>query len=66
MKDMQEQNMQPSKKNKESRCPIKPLKDLNLMDDFLFDVMTMDLDACKIIIELSLGIRLKNLRWKEG
>lgn len=66
MKDMQEHNMQPPKKNKETRCTIKPLQDLNLMDDFLFDVMTMDLDACKIIIELSLGIRLKNIRWKEG
>lgn len=42
------------------------LQELNLMDDFLFDVTTMDLEACKIIIELSLGIELKSIRWKEG
>ena len=33
------------------------LKDLNLMDDFLFDVATED---------LATGKRLKSLRWKEG
>lgn len=26
----------------------------------------MDLEACKIIIELSLGMNLKSIRWKEG
>lgn len=46
--------------------PIIPLKDLNLSDDFLFDVTTENLDACKIIIELSLGITIKEIAWKEG
>ena len=41
------------------------LKDLNLMDDFLFDVATEDLETCKTIIEFA-GKRLKSLRWKEG
>ena len=39
---------------------------MNLMDDFLFDVTTVNLDACRIIIELSLGIRIKEIQWKEG
>lgn len=43
-----------------------PLQSLNLVDDFLFDVTTEDLEACKIIIELALGITLKEIRWKEG
>ncbi|MDO4323772.1 MAG: Rpn family recombination-promoting nuclease/putative transposase [Lachnospiraceae bacterium] len=43
-----------------------PLQHLNLMDDFLFDVTTVDLEACRIIIELSLGIRIREIRWKEG
>lgn len=42
------------------------LKDLNLTDDFLFDVTTENLENCKYIIELSLGIELKDLRWKEN
>lgn len=46
--------------------PITPLKELNLVDDFLFDVTTEDLEACKIIIELSLGIVIKEIHWKEG
>ena len=46
--------------------PITPLKELNLVDDFLFDVTTEDLEACKIIIELSLGITIKEIHWKEG
>lgn len=45
---------------------LTPLQQLNLMDDFLFDVTTVDLEACKIIIELSLGIRIREIRWKEG
>lgn len=44
----------------------KSLQELNLLDDFLFDVATEDLEACQIMIELSLGIRLKSIRWKEG
>lgn len=43
-----------------------PLQKLNLMDDFLFDVTTVDLEACQIIIELSLNIRIREIRWKEG
>ena len=42
------------------------LKDLNLTDDFLFDVITENLENCKYIIELSLGIELKDLRWKQN
>ncbi len=34
------------------------------MDDFLFDVTTENLEACKIILELSLGIRIREIRWK--
>lgn len=45
--------------------PFNPLKDMNLMDDFLFDVATVDLETCKIIIELSLGITLTKIAWKE-
>ena len=36
------------------------------MEDFLFDVATVDLETCKIIIELSLGITIKRIQWKEG
>ena len=46
--------------------PFNPLKDMKLMDDFLFDVATVDLETCKIIIELSLGITLTKIAWKEG
>lgn len=45
---------------------LAPLQKLNLLDDFLFDVTTVDLEACKIIIELSLGIHISEIRWKEG
>ncbi len=44
----------------------KPFADLNLIDDFLFDVATVDLETCKDIIELSLNIRIREIRWKEG
>lgn len=36
------------------------------MEDFLFDAATVDLETCKIIIELSLGITIRNIVWKEG
>lgn len=55
-----------NKQMPEEENSYKPLKELNLLDDFLFDVTTMDLEACKIIIELSLGMNLKSIRWKEG
>ena len=45
---------------------LAPLQELNLMDDFMFDVATADFETFQIIIELSLGIRLKGLKWKEG
>lgn len=45
---------------------ITPLKELNLIDDFLFDVSTEDLEVCRIILELSLGFKIKSIRWKEG
>lgn len=44
----------------------RPLKDLNLIDDYMFDIATMDLEICKSIIELSLNIRIQEIRWKEG
>lgn len=51
---------------KYSSKTLTPLQQLNLVDDFLFDVTTEDLEACKIIIELSLGIVIKEICWKEG
>ena len=46
--------------------PMKALKDLNLIDDYMFDVATMDLEICKAIIELSLNIKIQEIEWKEG
>lgn len=43
-----------------------PLRELNLMDDFLFDVATADLQNCKDILELALNLQIKELRWKEN
>lgn len=62
MNNIQKLNMQ----IENSHISITPLQNLNLSDDFLFDVTTEDLEACKIIIELSLGITIKEIRWKEG
>lgn len=45
---------------------IKPLRELNLIDDYMFDVATIDLEMCKAIIELSLNIRIQEIKWKEG
>ena len=44
----------------------KTLQELNLTDDFLFDVATEKLENCKTIIELTTGLRLKSLKWKSG
>ena len=44
---LKKQNMDSSMKR------IKPLRELNLIDDYMFDVATMDLETCKAIIELS-------------
>lgn len=62
MNGLQSKNMQMINKEK----TVKLLQELNLTDDFLFDVSTEDLEVCKIIIELSLGVKLKSVRWKEG
>lgn len=53
------------KKTKKERN-IAPFSKLNLMDDFLFDVITSDLEACKDIVELILEEEIVNIRWKEG
>ena len=42
------------------------LQDLNLIDDYMFDIATMDLETCKSIIELSLNIRIQEIQWKEN
>ena len=39
----------------------KPLKEMNLTDDFLFDVATAELENCKTIIELSTGKKVRRL-----
>ena len=44
----------------------KTLQELNLTDDFLFDVTTEELENFKAIIELTTGLRLKSLKWKSG
>ena len=45
---------------------FRPLRDLNLIDDYMFDIATMDLETCKSIIELSLNIRIQEIRWKQS
>ena len=45
---------------------MEKLRQMTLLDDFLFDVVTENLENCKIIIELSMGIRIRELRWREG
>ena len=62
MEDTRKLNM----RMKDAEDDVNPLQNMNLMDDFLFDVATVDLETCKIIIELSLGIMIKKIRWKEG
>ena len=37
----------------------KPLKEMNLTDDFLFDVATAELENCKTIIELIYRFAIK-------
>ena len=48
------------------KLPTKTLADLNLCDDFLFDVATIDLETCKDMIEIILDIKIKSIHWKEG
>ena len=62
MEDTRKLNM----RMKDAEDGVNPLQNMNLMDDFLFDVATVDLETCKIIIELSLGLTIKKIRWKEG
>lgn len=50
----------------ETIVPIKPLSELNLSDDFLFDVAMVDLETCKDVIEIILNKKIKEIRWKEG
>lgn len=45
---------------------IKPFSALNLIDDYMFDIATMDIETCRSIIELSLNIQIREIRWKEG
>ena len=40
---------------------MEKLRQMTLLDDFLFDVVTENLENCKIIIELSMGIRIREL-----
>lgn len=44
----------------------KPFSELSLIDDFMFDVATSDLEICKYIVELSMNIKIREIRWKEG
>ncbi len=48
------------------QAEIKPFRSLNLADDFMFDVVTDHLECCQIILELSLGIRIRSIRWQEN
>lgn len=61
-----DKNEQLNMQMKDKNDLLEPLQRLNLLDDFLFDVTTVDIEACQIIVELSLGIRIKDIRWKEG
>ena len=56
------QSIQPEK----ATSDIKPFSELNLIDDYMFDIATMDLEMCRSIIELSLNIRIRKIQWKEG
>ncbi|HJA11501.1 MAG TPA: Rpn family recombination-promoting nuclease/putative transposase [Candidatus Mediterraneibacter merdipullorum] len=66
MENERQQNMQITDEETKVQYTDNPLWNMNLMDDFLFDVATADIETCRIIIELSLGIRIREIRWKEG
>lgn len=53
-----------NRKVPEMRIP--PLASLNLVDDFLFEAVTVDLTTCKDIVELILEEEIVDIRWKEG
>ncbi len=42
----------------------KSFRELDLVDDYMFDVVTEDLESCKLILELAMGIRIKEIRWR--
>lgn len=44
----------------------KPFQELNLIDDYMFDIATLDIEVCKDIVELAMNIRIRDIRWKEG
>ncbi len=44
----------------------KPFSELCLMDNYMFGVATRDIQTCKSIIEIALGIHIQEIRWKEG
>ena len=44
----------------------KSFGELDLVDDYMFDVVTEDLESCKLILELAMGIRIKKIRWREN
>lgn len=58
-------NKSTAEKNNNERV-YKPLKELNLCDDFLFDVVTEDIQSCKDILEIILGREIKAIYNKEG
>lgn len=60
-----EQNEKLNMQMPDTTALLEPLQKLNLIDDYLFDAATVDLESCKIILELSLGIRIRHIRWKE-
>ena len=44
----------PGTQPEKATSDIKPFSELNLIDDYMFDIATMDLEICRSIIELSL------------
>ena len=66
MEDAGKLNTQMQDAKSSSEFLENPLQKMNLIDDFLFDVATVDLETCKIIVELSLGITIRKIQWKEG
>lgn len=44
----------------------KSFGELDLVDDYMFDVVTEDLESCKLILELAMGIHIKEIRWREN
>ena len=56
----------PGTQPEKATSDIKPFSGLNRIDDYMFDIATMDLEICRSIIELSLNIRIREIRWKEG